>query len=423
MIINGHIYLVEYLKENFPKRLRYSKDDIMLAAPWVYNKVFKNYHFTGNFSLEIKNCKFIDCSFENISGFFFIFSKCKFEKCKFKNSRFSHLEMYWDDLEFNDCEFRNVQLDEGALFSVLFNKCHFYGFNMLGFVPLMSVYFIDCNIENAQFQSLIYYKDIKQFEEGYYDLNFTHCSIDFSYFNSVDLRNSILYNTTLYKTAFIDCQLSDNSIVQNEETKYPSYASIDFQTILKSTTLDYSILKKIFNINDLKIKETVSQITTQLEFKKVFISFSFKDLKFAKRLYDLLTGHGIRCFFWIKDAPPGQALEDIMTGGVHKNDKILFIASENSLKSPACQYELSEGRKKQEETWENIIFPIHIDGFLFKVKKNQIRPLNKADEYWENIEEIKRINSYDLSAFNKDRINNSKFKESVVKIINELKLK
>ncbi|MFJ7759222.1 hypothetical protein ACQKK3_16545, partial [Pedobacter suwonensis] len=89
---------------------------------------------------------------------------------------------------------------------------------------------------------------------------------------------------------------------------------------------------------------------------------------------------------------------------------------------PACQFELSEGRKKQAETWETILFPIHIDQFLFTVSKNKIHPVEKADEYWKNIEELRRINSADFSPFNKDKINTKKFKDSVDLIIAQLKL-
>src|SRR5690606_16631448 len=135
------------------------------------------------------------------------------------------------------------------------------------------------------------------------------------------------------------------------------------------------------------------------KFKKVFISYSFKDQLFATQLERCLSLNGVKTFLWEKDAPGGEYLEDIMSSNVRTHDTILFIASENSLRSKACQFELSEGRKKQEETWKNVFFPIHIDNYLFEVKKNQIRPVDKADEYWNNIEELKRTNSKDFTAF------------------------
>src|SRR4029077_16469463 len=99
-------------------------------------------------------------------------------------------------------------------------------------------------------------------------------------------------------------------------------------------------------------------------------------------------------------------LEEIMTSGITAHDKLLFIASENSIRSKACQYEITTARKKQEQSWKNVFFPIYIDSYLFSVKKSDIRPVDSANEYWENIEEIKRVNALDFSKFNTKKINN-----------------
>ena len=82
---------------------------------------------------------------------------------------------------------------------------------------------------------------------------------------------------------------------------------------------------------------------------------------------------------------------------VEKNPcTLLFIASENSIRSEACQFELTQGRKKQEELWKAIFFPIHIDNYLFEVEENDIKPISKRNEYWTNISEIKEISSLEF---------------------------
>jgi hypothetical protein len=111
-----------------------------------------------------------------------------------------------------------------------------------------------------------------------------------------------------------------------------------------------------------------------------------------------------------------------MTSGITAHDKLLFIASENSIKSKACQYELTTARKKQEASWENVFFPITIDDYLFKVKKAQIRPIELANEYWENIEEIKRVNALDFSSFNNKAYDEKDFEEQFEKIVDGLKV-
>jgi hypothetical protein len=91
-----------------------------------------------------------------------------------------------------------------------------------------------------------------------------------------------------------------------------------------------------------------------------------------------------------------------MFENVNKFDRVMFISSENSLKSEACQYELTKAREKQDKTWKTILFPVHIDDFLFNIRKENIRPINKREEYWLNICELREIHSFDFS--NKDNI-------------------
>jgi hypothetical protein len=244
--------------------------------------------------------------------------------------------------------------------------------------------------------------------------------IDFSYFNSVDLRNSFFINTVIHKSAFIDCEFGSNTIALDDKGRKFSYASVDLQSLIKSDDIDADVLKSVFNIYSPQIKRLAMQVTTKLDFKTVFISYSFKDKELAELLDSQLSTRGVKTFLWENDAPAGQALEDIMANNVRKHDRVLFIASINSLTSKACQYELSEGRKKQEQTWQTVFLPIHIDGFLFSVKRNQIRPVSKAKEYWENIEELKRINSIDLSGFDVKNPDKPKLSLAIDKIVAEL---
>jgi uncharacterized protein YjbI with pentapeptide repeats len=421
--INGSDALFEHILKDFPKRLNPSEFERSGKYVTINNKVFKNYTFKGQFgSILFKNCKFVECRFEHLFGFFCTFNSCTFKKTTFFNLRFSHIEFDWKNLIFESCFFKGVQLDEGMLFNVTFSECTFEMFYMFDFQWIETVFFIKCQIQNFKITSVLYLLENDRVDPYCPDFYFDTCSFELGNFSGVDLRNSIILNTMMFNTSFVDCEMSEETISVTKQLKFESNAFIDFQTILKSAQINPAILSSYFNINDANIIDTVKLITTKVEYKNVFISFSFKDLKFAKRLHQVLTDKGIRSFFWIKDAPPGELLEDIMTRGIRGNDKILFIGSESSIKSPACQFELSEGRKKQAEAWETILFPIHIDKFLFTVSKGNIHPLEKADEYWKNIEELRRINSTDFSSFNKDRINSEKFKEAVAFIIAQLKL-
>ncbi|RWY52328.1 toll/interleukin-1 receptor domain-containing protein [Mucilaginibacter gilvus] len=156
-------------------------------------------------------------------------------------------------------------------------------------------------------------------------------------------------------------------------------------------------------------------------FDKVFISYSFKDKVFARKLNEGLRLRGVSTFLWENDAPGGKPLKKIMSENIQRYDTLLFIASENSIKSVACQYELTEGRKKQDVLWKTIYFPIHIDDFLFNVQKDDIRPRLMQEEFWMNIEEPKAINSTDFTSFNCTDIDEKLFQESINKLVKDLK--
>ncbi|WP_431217186.1 hypothetical protein ACQ86N_23185 [Puia sp. P3] len=93
----------------------------------------------------------------------------------------------------------------------------------------------------------------------------------------------------------------------------------------------------------------------------------------------------------------------MMASEIKKRNKIIFLASQNSLLSSACQFELSEGRSKQTASWDEVFVPVYLDRYLFEVKEYQIRPKVKAQEYWTNMQELKSINCIDAQDISSPR--------------------
>lgn len=111
-----------------------------------------------------------------------------------------------------------------------------------------------------------------------------------------------------------------------------------------------------------------------------------------------------------------------MSENVKAKDRILFIASKNSLKSTACHFELSEGRRKQQETWEDVLCPIHIDNYLFDLNKDSIRPIEVQEEYWNNILELRRLNSLSFTEFvNPETRDDYGFDRQLIRLIKGLR--
>ena len=423
MVINSREEFTKYLTTSKVKRGKIEVEDGHFTS--VTRRTFKDVNFK-NFSLggQFVKCKFIECSFENVFGFFFNLNDCIFETCSFERTRFSHFERIvmdecWDTVEFNKCKFSDVRFDEGEMINIYFNNCTCTRFKFDVLDVTINVNFTKCTIDESFFYGTHCYSEADMNDEdNIFDLAFYECRIDDSFFNGCNLRNSIFFDSELYKISFLDCQLHPHVITQTKESKYPNYAAIDFQTILKSDDLPASILRNVFNIYMSNIKEMVKSVASPIILKTVFISYSFKDKIFAQQLNKKLLVNGIKTFLWEKDAPGGQSLENIMEGNVKKHDKILFIASGDSIKSKACQFELSQARKKQEATWSaDIFYVVHIDNYLFEVKKNAIRPISKAEEYWENIEELRRVNSKDLCRFNYANFDENEFDSAVENLL------
>ena len=189
-------------------------------------------------------------------------------------------------------------------------------------------------------------------------------------------------------------------------------------------------LEKIAEINYIPVNQksdikSIDDHTTFMsdpfsEYSSLFISYSFVDKDFVHKLNELLRKYGVNTFLWEKDAPFGETLKNIMYENVHKYDRVLFVSSENSLKSPACQYELSQTRERQDKLWKTILFPIHIDNFLFDVRKDNIRPRDMIEEYWKNICELRGINSIDFTDVI-DLLDSDKFENKIKILLKNLK--
>lgn len=198
--------------------------------------------------------------------------------------------------------------------------------------------------------------------------------------------------------------------------------SIDVISLKQSENLSSKILKRVFNIEP-EYQLQVKKMLKEKIMSSVFISYSLKDSDIARNINEFLKSKDVTTFLWENDARGGKTLKDIMKSNIDSKDRLLFIASENSLKSEACHFELTQGRKKQDKLWKTILFPIHLDDFLFRIEYDEIRPRAKRDEFWENIQELRDINSLDFSKF-KNGIGRKKkeFNKLMEKLVDSLKM-
>jgi uncharacterized protein YjbI with pentapeptide repeats len=363
--------------------------------------------------IEFKNCSFENCDFTSSFITHSRLENCSFKKCRFTWSKFLEVDLFY--CKFEECIITGLELGDVEFKETLFIDCSEILDLLLRGQSNRSLSFKNCYLHFFDIEP-IDAQSVEKFE-------FIDCIIKESSFDRIDFSKSQFKDCDLSLIQFSSCTLNESTFSGFNQCPGNEFNLIDIRTILNSDHLSSNLLEKLFGIHNSEIKEYLLGLTSKIEFQSVFISYSFCDKAFAKRINDELKRKGIFTFLWEKDSPGGQPLKKIMSSEVKARDRILFIASSNSLKSEACQFELTEGIKKQNQTWNEVLFPIHIDNFLFEVEKDQIRPIEKQDEYWKNIEELRRMNSLSFIQFLDSDIDNFEFDRQIFRLIKGLRKK
>jgi uncharacterized protein YjbI with pentapeptide repeats len=367
-----------------------------------------------DFSLneDFVDCKFTGVAFKQIKFEYSGFSNCTFHDCQIEYTKFK-------ESVFTNCVFTNCLIQWSEFFTCELTKTTFGARS-----SIWKSHFSACIYDESSFHNCLLCDCKLELALGRNadHLFFSNCSVDANTF----------HNFSLIKSTFTGCEISGN-IFSNSPFSKKTFADkntlsrfevshSDLHTLSRSEELDAGFLYKMFGITDKTLPHFIEQTTKEVHYQSCFISYSFKDREFTKRLNESLLRKGVKTFLWEKDAPAGRTLKEIMSTQIHTFEKVLFIASEHSIKSAACQYELSEARYKQDKLWQSIYIPIHLDDFLFKIKKDEVRPLEKREEYWKNIEGIREFHCIDFSPFrNYDPSLEFSFDQHVGKIFEALK--
>jgi len=375
---------------------------------WIFSE-----EVLTNASLSVayfQSCNFVNCIFEECQVLDTKFVDCEFSGCLFRQCGFSSVQSI--RTRFENTRFEGGSLTEGLFSDVFFDKVVFVEIRHCIDLRFSGCWYkkvesIQCMLAHLHFET-----PLEQNEEM---IRFSSCGVFFSHFRWFDLRDTVFEHSNVQLCSFTNSQISASTFMPGNTTLRDQYNSIDFQTVLDSE-IPSSVLVGQFGIHQRDLKSYIKEMVHKVELHTVFIPYCFADKVFAYRINEALKARGAFTFLWEKDVPAGQRLNKIMADNVQKFDKVLFIASKHSLKSEACHFELSNGRKKQDKNWELVLFPIHIDPFLFTVTEEDI-PRKYRAEFWMNIQELREINSTDFSAIAGETIDPARFDQQVDKLI------
>jgi TIR domain/Pentapeptide repeats (8 copies) len=183
-------------------------------------------------------------------------------------------------------------------------------------------------------------------------------------------------------TVFADVNLSEATGL--ELVKHASPSTIGVDTLFRSKGRIPEAFLRGCGVPDSVIANLPSLIGSMspIQFYTCFISYCTADEEFATRLHNDFQAAGIRCWKWDHNARTGRSLWGEIDEAIRTYDKLVVIASESSLKSPAVNREIerailqederlklrNKGRKKIDG---DVLFPVTLDEYIFKKWKHE----------------------------------------------------
>lgn len=275
----------------------------------------------------------IDLSGVNLSGLFVV-------NLKFTNINFTDAEL--NNAIFDDCDFRNANLSRANLRKSRFWWTDFTGANLS-----------EADLTEADFQV--------------------------ARLQGINV-NKAKFDKAVFGGTVIACNLSNAFGLEKTEHTGASHIDINSALSLKDNFSEEFL--RGCGLRDTEVDYCRSQINKHLNFHSCFISYSETDEDFAERLYKDLQKAGIRCWKWNHDAQTGKALWSEIDRAIQEYDKLVLIASETSLKSPAVSREIERAilqedklkKLKEDGKYDgdiNVLFPVRLDSYILSGWKHE----------------------------------------------------
>lgn len=127
----------------------------------------------------------------------------------------------------------------------------------------------------------------------------------------------------------------------------------------------------------------------------VFISYSSKDDKFARKLHADLQFNGVRCWFAPEDLPIAAKTRTYIDETIRRHKKLLLVLSKHSVQSDWVEKEVETAMEKEREQKTSVLFPIRLDDAVMDIKAGwaaDIRRNRNIGDFrkWKNSDDYKR---------------------------------
>jgi len=230
------------------------------------------------------------------------------------------------------------------------------------------------------------------------DADLSGCYLVDAGFHFTDLSGANFSGSTMGETSFTDVDLSTTVGLDSVNHKSRSHLTVG------SIQLSHGQIPDAFLHGSgvpLVLIEHAQQLRSELDRKRYytcFVSYSRKDLPFAKRLQERLESRAIQCWRDDHEILPGEDIEIVVRRNIERCDRMLLCCSEHSMGSKWVEREIEAALQKQEMLVEQtggsspFLLPINLDSFIFtercrnpyreRLSPRLIADFTNTDEDW-----------------------------------------
>jgi uncharacterized protein YjbI with pentapeptide repeats len=178
-----------------------------------------------------------------------------------------------------------------------------------------------------------------------------------------NLRGADVSGARIGSTRFGNIDLSDVRAL--DSTFHFSPSNIDVASIYRSKGKIPASFLRGCGVPENLIRLIPSLVGAEdgIQFYSCFISYSFKDEEFARRLHARMRDAHLRVWFAPEEIQAGRKLHEQIETAIRVYDKLLIVLSEPSLQSEWVMTELRKARKAERQSGGRKLFPVRLVDF------------------------------------------------------------
>ncbi len=327
---------------------------------------------------DLSNCNLVSAQLPGANLFCANLSKANLSyanltKADLYKAELSHAQMSWakfGDANLSYANLSSANLTQSILYDANLTNANLTGVNLTGAI-LTGVNLTEANLTGVNLTGA-----------NLTGANLTGADLTKADLSDADLTDANLTDANLFETIFTGTKLDHTIFGLTNLSSCKNLKSvnvfgecvIDFPTLTVSKNLPKEFLTKL-GIPDLLMECLPDFYSSALTIYPAFLSHSWADKEFVRKLYETLTKKGVTTWLDEKKLKPGDNIHDSITEGIKHYDKLILVCSNNSLNSWWVEKELEKVYEKEREMQKErgkkfrLVIPIRIDDHIFQCKE------------------------------------------------------